>query len=597
MGNSNHKYFSERDAHDLLGEDIWRRLISQLDALGGVVDFGIFHRMIVQKFRNIPKFMCECLFRGFANDIHSVIEVNDFICALALTRSLNTTLLMSFTFRVYDTQGIGEVSKAQLHKLLRIAYGSNLSQYNVNFDVDKLFENTSADDLISAREFETYRGPSRVLTEWVIAVLSSFVEQPPARLEALEIKYSTTREADQMMMQYNIPKSLCNKLYRMFTSLCQSHGRPEMELKIWLQLATKYVHPALAFEIFRAKLHDVKVAWRFVDFFEFCYLFGLFLPNMSEAEAEVHSATTFSTLERQAAALCTIFQLAAERDADVTTDAHHSIEDSDQPFVKENDDASSNRKVRMVAGRKLMIYMRRLIYLLSISSPSQISNANDDTISKLVRRVSIDPAEKSSYAYAAATAAAPILTPQFDVFKLSPLDTMTSSEMNKLSNLSAADAVGGNQVIAPIVVKALLELEASCKTEPTLKEYVGLLCGFSNFLPGFQQLSMLACCTFGVKPLVPELEKLYIIDLTLNRQDKAPQTKEFPNGPIGTEWALLSSAWLNSWRFFVGHKRRSSVHISDSIIKVNQVCCSVKYFLTCSFWNVRINLQRIILAR
>lgn len=565
MGNTTHKYFSVREAREILGQDIWNRLDSQLDSLGGAVDYVQFGRMVLQRFHGIPKYLCECLFRAFISDPRSLIEVNDFICTLAIVKSLNTPILLSFVFRVYDSRGAGEISRKQMLKMLSVAYGSDLSQYNVEFELDKLFENTSTENLITAREFEVYRGPSRVFTEWITAVLSSFLEPPPARLEALEIKYSTTREADQMMMQYNIPKALCNKLHRMFTTLCQSYGRPEMDLKTWLKQATKYVHPALAFEIFRAKLHDVKVAWRFVDFFEYCYLFGLFLPNTTEAET--HSTTTFSTIERQAAALCTIFQLAAERDMDDTEQNMLSV-----PAEEPGSFASSSYSRRDSRKTKLVLYMRRLIYLLSVASPNKIPNATEDTIGKLARRVSIDPSEKSSYAYAAATACAPVTNPQFDVFKLSPLDTMSSAELDKLSNLSVAAAADGRlSDIAPVVVKALLDLEGSCKSEPSLKEYVGLLCGLSNFLPGFQQLSMLACCTFGVKPLVPDLEKLYIIDLTLSKQEESPQTRECPNGPIGTEWALLSSAWLNSWRFFVGHKRRAgSVHMSDSAIKVEK---------------------------
>lgn len=534
---------------------------------------GAFHCIVSQKFHEIPRYLCECLFRGFANDIHSVVEVSDFMCTLAVVKCLNSTLLMSFVFHVYDTLGTGEVTRKQLSKLLHLAYGANISQYNCEFDLNKLFENTSTEYRITGREFETYRGPSRVFTEWITAVLSALLDPPPARLEALEIKYSTTREEDQMMMQYNIPKSLCNKLYNMFRSLCKSPGRPEMSLQTWLKLSSKYVHPALAFEIFRAKLHDVKVAWRFVDFFEFCYLFGLFLPNASEADAESHSSTTFSTLERQAAALCTIFQLAAERDISSENDVTSVPSGQTHPPSLLNVAVDAEVGTGGAEGsRTLVLYMRRLIYLLSISSTSKIPNVKEDTIGKLARRVSIDPAEKNSYAYAAATASTPISTPQFDVFKLSPLDTMTSAELDRLSNLSMADISNAHSVISPVVIKALLDLESSCKFEPSLKEYVGLLCGFSHFLPGFQQLSMLACCTFGVKPLVPELEKLYIIDLTLSRQEASPQTKEFPNGPIGTEWSLLSSTWLNSWRFFVGHKRRGgSIRLSDSAIKVSEL--------------------------
>ena len=560
MGNTNPRFYTEREAHDILGSDTWTRLSTQFDSVGGGIDFGIFYRIILQRFRMIPKYLCECLYHGFASDIHAVVGISEFISTLAVVRGMNKTVLLAFAFRVYDTHAAGEFTKKQLMKQLTLTYGSDLEQYNFDFDLEKLFEHTSTPNCITSREFETYKGPSRLLTEWICAVLSSLLDPPSARLEALEIKYATTREADQMMIQYNIPKPLVTKLYRMFSSLCPNSGRPEMDLKTWLRLSSKYVHPALAFEIFRAKLHDVKVAWRFVDFFEFCYLFGLFLPNTAEVEVEANSSTIFSTLERQAAALCTIFQLAAERDT------CKSASYEGDASLGSDGDKTQNR-----TDNKLVLYMRRLIYLLSIANPAKIPDVKEDKIGKLVRRVSIDPADRNSYAYVAATTTAPVATQQFDVLKLSALDTMTNGEMNRLTNLSERDAKTGVTTISPVVVKALLELEKFCTSEPTLKEYVGLLCGFESFLPGFQQLSMLACCTFGIKPLIPELEKLYIIDLTLSRQDEFPQSKEFPNGPIGTEWCVVSSVWLTSWRYFVGKQRHGSAQWSEAAIKVVKV--------------------------
>jgi hypothetical protein len=400
-----------------------------------------------------------------------------------------------------------------------------------------LFAKGSTENRISAREFETYRGHVRVLTEWVSAVLSSFLDPPPARLEALERKYSSTREADHMMMQYNIPKALCNKLYRMFCNLCKTNGRPEMELVTWLELTRKYIHPNLAFEIFRSKLHDVKVAWRFLDFFEFCYIFGLFIPSMTDAEMDVGASATLSTVERQAAALCTIFQLAAERESerDMVQVEEVNIDDTLSEFgVNIENYSPSNEEAKV----KSKHYMRRLVYLLSTPSiPSEKTNC--------IQMSSISVSSNAS-----------------------DISTICSLSQDEIRVVDSSANSNQDKYVAPAVWRALLELENSSIKGPTLKEYVGFLCGFQTMLPGFKSLSMLACCGFGVRPLFPELEKLFIMDLILRRQDEAPQTKQCPSGPLGTEWCVVSSSWLNAWRFYVGQKRRTGGAINELAIKV-----------------------------
>jgi hypothetical protein len=435
-----------------------------------------------------------------AADLQAVVEVHEFLCALAVLRGRNRGLLLSLVFRVYDFRGEGEVSKAQMRKLLEIAYAPAVEDHNVPTELDLLFAGTATPDRITAREFEAYRGTIRASTEWIVGVLSTFLEPPPARLEALERKYAVSREAEHMVIQYGIPKSLCDKLYRTFCAACQCNtARPEMELTTWLSLTGKYVHPYLAAGIFRSKLHDVKVAWRFVDFFEFCFLFGLFLPHASEADMENNSSSrNVSTVERQVAALCTTFLLAAEREVEI--DPHLSK-------------AEHTRLTTM--------HMRRLVYLLSLSS----SQAWKDFKA--------------------------VATPEGIV-------SVPDIPSEDLENLDAPSKLTGTVVVAPALAAALVQLEGSVGPDglPVLKEYVSVLNSFQAQLPGLRSLSMIACCVFGVRPLLPELEKLYIFELILRRHEEAPQTKQFPNGPIGSEWSVVSASWLNSWRLYVGQNNR-----------------------------------------
>jgi hypothetical protein len=70
-----------------------------------------------------------------------------------------------------------------------------------------------------------------------------------------------------------------------------------------------------------------------------------------------------------------------------------------------------------------------------------------------------------------------------------------------------------------IIEKRLNELEASFRTNSmnsaNLQAYVSFICQNSILLPGMQLLSMTACCLFGLRPPLPELEKQYITELMM----------------------------------------------------------------------------------
>ena len=78
---------------------------------------------------------------------------------------------------------------------------------------------------------------------------------------------------------------------------------------------------------------------------------------------------------------------------------------------------------------------------------------------------------------------------------------------------------------------------------------------YHEYLPGIRELSMIACCLFGIQPNDPALEKEYIMELQVKRHSQAPQTRLQPYGPIGTEWNVIIKNWWDNWRFYVGHKR------------------------------------------
>jgi Ca2+-binding EF-hand superfamily protein len=185
-----------------------------------------------------PKALCESLFKAFAIDICGTVEITEFISALAVLGGLDRILTLRFLFRVYDVNGTGEIERKKVERLLSLAYGEKLnvsgSSSRTRQQLDDIFRCctngngtmttvivqemgkvlaggktaasiTTADHssssigntlssplsvLLHLRDFETYRGPLDVLGGWVLSVLSVFTEPLPARLLAIDRRYT-----------------------------------------------------------------------------------------------------------------------------------------------------------------------------------------------------------------------------------------------------------------------------------------------------------------------------------------------------------------------------------------------------------------------
>ena len=72
--------------------------------------------------------LSECLFRAFASDISSSVDVHDFIASLAVLGGNDRTLSLQFIFRVYDLNGSGVIERAKVERLLLMAYGDRLKE-------------------------------------------------------------------------------------------------------------------------------------------------------------------------------------------------------------------------------------------------------------------------------------------------------------------------------------------------------------------------------------------------------------------------------------------------------------------------------------
>ena len=71
-------------------------------------------------------------------------------------------------------------------------------------------------------------------------------------------------------------------------------------------------------------------------------------------------------------------------------------------------------------------------------------------------------------------------------------------------------------------------------------------------LSGLKDLTICACCLFGIKPTSSSKEKEYAMELILRRQSSAPQNKKNPYGPLGTNWCVIHKDWWDSWCKYVG---------------------------------------------
>lgn len=71
----------------------------------------------------MPRLLSERLYKAFAADINSKIDVNDFISSLAVIGSQDRSLVLRFLFRVYDIHSSGNMERHDVEEILKLAYG------------------------------------------------------------------------------------------------------------------------------------------------------------------------------------------------------------------------------------------------------------------------------------------------------------------------------------------------------------------------------------------------------------------------------------------------------------------------------------------
>jgi hypothetical protein len=116
------------------------------------------------------------------------------------------------------------------------------------------------------------------------------------------------------------------------------------------------------------------------------------------------------------------------------------------------------------------------------------------------------------------------------------------------------------QELPIILVEALNSLETTCQGHYNAEICNAFLVKYLDYLPGLRDISITTSCIFGVVPLYTIEEKVYITELTLRYMNTYPQSVNRPYGPAYTEWCVVSLAWYDSWRLYVGSSGSTSIN-------------------------------------
>lgn len=421
------------------------------------------------------------------------------------------------------------------------------------------------------REFENYLGPLDLIGGWIQTVLGIFTEPLPPRLYTLERRYSSSLESEEMMMKFSVPKSACEQLRHLFYSRCAVTIKAELSVESWVDwlCGAGYSSPEVAKTLFLAKMSSLKSVWRFVDFAEFCMIFGA------------------GSMEAKANAVCLAFHQRARMLNQSKNNDDINNNSTSSSVSSSGDDSPTDISVNKKVMRRMVLLLAQKYDRSSYPSPrSRTSSGSNATVLSpkgagasvpqspaMQRSLPMDQSQSTTDLTTLITSKQTILSSPMT--PMSPPSPMTSISVNTttpssssssssktatmsiltLYNLLESDYDFDDEILfAPAAVKQALDVIEK-KSGPSLSQYADLLVDHQMNLPGLHELTMAACCLFGIRPTAPVLEKEFVMELMLRRQAEYPQTRAHPFGPVDTDWCVISKSWWDSWRFYVGHKR------------------------------------------
>ena len=561
MGNTQPKYFAHNSAQTTVKS---QRLKKALDRSknGKRFDFLAFKSVIFSRFERMPTVLCKRLYLAFAADETSKIDTEDFIAALGILDGVDRPLIMHFLFRIYEYKSTGMIDRKVMEEMLAYAYGAQLTNSSTQMAqltkrLDQMFRPSSNSDdvvpphqqqrlpgVISLKEFEAFTGPVDEIKLWVHEVLSVFFEHPSPRLFALERKFSSALEIEEMMSRFvSVPKAACDRLRDVFRARCECNvqtAKAELSMESWVDWCSGYIDSELAIVLFRARLGPVKTAWRFSDFADFCMVYGS------------------GTLEERALALCQAFY----QEYLFGQMKHQAISA-----------ASNGEGIAIMPSPSLSTILRRMVQLLVTGPPKSTNQLQPKDVSSI--------APSSSLPSSSTLSSAPMQEGEESYDTLSiylptsvreALERLEAEEAEDIGNVeddsenrsddddetnnntitgkqlfSKQDKFTTNSDYSPPIPLSLTSSDtiSAAVAAPLLRRYAALLVASSRSgnLQGVRELGLTACCVFGVRPQEPYLEKEYVMELMIRRQAEAPQNRANLFGPVDTEWCIIEKKW------------------------------------------------------
>eukprot|EP01038_Epipyxis_sp_PR26KG_P004301 gene4301-6097_t len=581
MGNGHHRYFTNSEAIEVIGGEVWAKLRYKLEKNNHKsIDYAVFSTIIKSRFERMPNVLCESIYRAFASDLTLRIDVDSFMSALAVIGSENNDMILKFIFRVYENER-GVLERRKIEDMLHLAYGEKLRSKldDLNEQLDLIFDRGVRRE-VTTKDFERYEGNIELFVAWIARVLKVFVEPLPKKMIALERKYSSSVEAEELMRKFRISKLKCDQLRELFLNNCSpaASAKAELDLHSWCMwvscqspqsasldssangtkrlLAPAMLTVELSSVIFQSKVETYKPVWRLIDFTEFCVVFGV------------------GKLEDKVNALCSAF-------------IHFDSQlPKVQPFKSESRQWINNHVFKGLI--RMILYLLRPVEVYVSNGADENNDDNDlsDNNNKYILSVSSGIASrKRGYSLNHGDVLSETI-----IKKDSMRDSInvlgqdcgmgnSNDEMNEDMQLSIESTndllfLLIDKTVIPHVILSILfpnSLVDAIQEPRTLKSFLddesnhvgfvdrvkSALINHRYLFPGIRDLSITACCLFGVPPNWPIEEKEYVTELTVRYLKQYPQSSSNPYGPIGTEWCLISKTWYDGWRLFVGQKHNA----------------------------------------
>eukprot|EP01031_Cornospumella_fuschlensis_P027274 gene27274-32945_t len=284
MGNGQHRYLSNSEAVAFMGHSKYLNIYDRLLRPGCKhIDFEFFHQVLRSRFPSIPSSIAKLLFRGFAADVGTNVDIDVFLSSLAAFFSLNNELQLKFLARVYDS-GVNTIERAKLEEVFALIHGDMYEDQEPDLrgHMDALFPRSHRE--ISHRAFELYKGDIKWLAGWAQKVLSVWLESLPSLPPSLCPRHYSERALALLPMLQSRSKALLQEGengWQLTAASSQGAGvslrdvSPCWSQMRWLRLASRlFISAPLALILFGGRGSRHRAVWGEEDFAAFAIDFA-----------------------------------------------------------------------------------------------------------------------------------------------------------------------------------------------------------------------------------------------------------------------------------------------------------------------------------